>query len=522
MKGRTYLSLVMMLGSLGLVSCGPSVLGTCVEKAQEQHWDKDHVDTACYAGIEQKVFLREKEDHTGYVVFYSLLKWTDAVKELKTAIGQLEDLRDPKHAEEMQFMKQFGLWNDVEHKEDVLNLRLSMVYAAAVEDEFKGLTDQISPYEDQDKRGGYDPKKIILPVDPQEFSFMTPEVEAAKKAGRLERMGERWERQDLKYGKKKQDPVHPEDKQAFVWKAEDIGLHLVYYRIKAGDEKPDTNVGQYIEGFKVVGGKEESVPTLHVFILASGMAVALVDSKMEGDPGFGLPDAVEQISLDGLGDIHEGSSTWMKLFPEKPDEAKSAPPEQPKIVVEISPLDGKPHDIWEERKEGWPLPSDYRVGPRNENYQIQIEYKKIDGEKPNVNDYANIESIAKVWMTADYEKPSPGEVWEYYRPKQKYANDVKTTILDARKRIQFDFADGHQEIVTIVPHANDYIENEPYAIAYSDGKMHYRLEKSQGSKVFDRRRIVSMPTDGHDRIFSGEDSDPSTESPSPLSAASHR
>lgn len=513
MKKRTYLTIALIFAALTAISCGPSVLGTCREKAREQQWDADHVDVACYAGIEQKVFLREKEDHAGYVIFYSLLKWTDAVKELQNAIGQLESLRDPKNLEEMQFMQKFGLWTDVMHKEDVLKLRLSMALAANAEDEFKGLTDQISPYEDQEKRGGYDPKKIVLPVGPNAFSFITPEIESAKNAGTLEWMGERFERQNLKYARKKQDPLHPDDKQAFIWKAEDFGLRLVYYRIKTGDEKPDTNVGRYVEGFKTVNGKEESKPALHVFILSSGGVIALMDSKMEGDPGFGLPDAVEQISLYGLDNIREGSSVWAGLFPEKPDEVKDVL-KQPKIVVEISPLDGNAHDVWEEKRDGWLLPSNYRIGPKNDNYLVRIDYAKVGGEKPNPNDYATIESVEKVWMTADYTKPSPGDVWEYYRPKPKYASGVKTAILDAEKQIQFDFVDGHQEIVTIVPHANGYIENEPYAIAYSEGKVRYRLEKSPASSVFDRRRIVPMPT--NEPTTFGEDANSASEPTPPV------
>ncbi len=512
---RTKLLFVCTLCALALfaTSCGSSVLGTCDSKATAKQLDEDHRDTICYAGIEEKYFLKENDEHTARVVVYSIIKWEDMEGELQRSVQSMKDFLSRKNEEDANYIDVWGLGPDMAHRLKVIEFRLSMVRAARVFEQFKVFAGQVSPYEGADMRNGYDVKKIAIPQNfaGEMFSFITPEIEAAKKDGRLEKIGELNRGLSEKYGKKEKDPAHPDDPNAFRWLPEGRNYHFVAYRIAAANDKPNENptqnVPQYIEGFKTVNGKDESKPAFRLIRVSDYTAIAIIDSKREGkDPAFGLPDFVEQSSIRSLGDV-ESSGVLAKMFPKQEPERKDEKPKPNPIVVEISPMDGKPRDVWEENKAGWPLPSGidhFRIGPKNENYKIRIDLRhpKHGDDHAEVDASIGIESFVKVWTTANYYSPVPGAVWEYYRPKGKFAKRLKASVLDSQKKVQFDFEDGTQAIVTIVPHENDFIENEPYAIAYTDGKVRYRLEKSSGSEVFDKRRIWPMPKDDASGVYS--------------------
>ena len=105
---------------------------------------------------------------------------------------------------------------------------------------------------------GYNVRKIFLAKDlADEFPFKSDQIEAAKKSGVLKVIEDYTIAGTSVYDHKAQDPAHPEDKNEFIWREKKMGVRLVNYKI-IDVAKPDNNRGNYIEGTRVIDGKEES------------------------------------------------------------------------------------------------------------------------------------------------------------------------------------------------------------------------------------------------------------------------
>ena len=57
----------------------------------------------------------------------------------------------------------------------------------------------------------------------------------------------------------------------------------------------------------------------------------------------------------------------------------------------------------------------------------------------------------------------------------------------------FIFEDGTVDTKIVSHVSNAVIENEPYAVEYTEGQKRWRLEKDKDSKVFNKKKEVAIP-----------------------------
>ena len=320
-----------------------------------------------------------------------------------------------------------------------------------------------------------------------------------------------------KYDHAVQDPAKPEDPNEYLWRGKDVVLDLTNYRIN-DVSRPDKDVkayGNYIEGFRIVGGKKESKPALKIFITPEHAAVVVLDADKEGTDGFGLPDYVEKVgdllSVDVVGAEVLGNDTLLANLFKETEQEKRIPPKLKAIFVEIAPI-GSPIVEWElcaadkscDPNVGWRVPFEYGARPRKDNYVVRIHFKKAghvhNPDQPVISEYLEIDWIAKQWTGTESYEPSIGKVWEYFRPKGKFAFKVQAKVLWAEnpKKIHFEFEDGETQDI-VVNQASLAIEDQPFAISFNEGeKTRWWIEKSKGSQTFDKRKRVGPPSEKPD------------------------
>jgi len=447
-------------------------------------------------------YSQENPGHDGYTVIYSKLTTEEVSNELDKFLSALKNALDYTNEEWATFIETYNLRKPMERKERILNQVRAGIQTAVIEVKFREAMGELSN-SDMEHARGYSSKKIFLPGSADRFKFTSDQIEEAKKRGVLKSFEHIVFDLHRELDKKGKDPAHPEDfPREFRWKPKTMALDLTNYKIW-DVQKPDNNLGNYIEGYRVIDGKKESKPALKIFF-PNGLAAAIivVDSKREGkDPGFGLPDYVEKVAgivsvKNVVAGLMNDEPTLAKLFEEK-EEEKRVPPQLKKIYVEVRPL-GEPIDPWDKAQgpEGWLVPFKYWNEPKRNNYNVRVKFKKAHDHNPEETtpDFREIEWIAKEYTSgSDRHTPAVGEVSEFYRAKGDFAQKVKAEVLfnEDTKRIRFELENGESKVVTVTPASNLVIEDKPFAIRYKEGERYWWLEKSHGSNVFDKRKEVT-------------------------------
>lgn len=330
----------------------------------------------------------------------------------------------------------------------------------------------------EEKDGRYDIRKIAMPQHLTEtFPFTDDKIEAAKKNGVLKLIDHVLWSRDTDFYKKDINTEHPDDPNEFVWKSWRGGLELFSYQIQTVS-KPGDNLGDYIEGYRIINGKKESKPALKIFFPShSPVAVVVIDSDKENEPGFNLPDFVDQLIVSDLTDIQKNGDVIGKIFKEK-SETRRKTPAKKENKPEVA-RSGEPLNLWEKcpDNDGCSIPK-YR-GEMGNGYSLRIEFDNGTGGEEAMT--RGVKYVAKEYLI--------NKTTEYYRPKPEFQNVLSAEAFG--KRVRFIMADGSEVSGVITPGPNKFIENEPYAIAYTEGQKRWWAEKSPGSKVFDKRKEIS-------------------------------
>ena len=496
------LLVTFLAGLLG--GCAPPYRQAFWDEGKQQKWTEKQT-KAAFAYADRIFSAHEMPEGSGkYVILYGKVPTSKVREQLETVLKNFDSALDPRNAEMRQYLEQFNLRSDLEHDEAITETIHTRVAAADLEHQFQQDMGEIPAYgPEAEMTAGYNIRKIFLAKDmAQAFPFKSEVIEGAKKDGTLVEIEHGSFSISSKYDHKDSDPNKLDDQNEFVWKAKNEGIELTNYKIVDVD-KPTDNQGNYIEGFRVVDGHKESLPCLKIFFPPSGgPAIILVDTDREGDPGYGIPDILQQTGMiHNVSDVIRTSDLVDSLFVEKKQEKRVLPPHT-LFAIEISRLDS-PSDPWQQAPDasGYSVPFKYMTG-LGDNYNIRIHFKtpKIDPADP--------ESMAKMHtglMDVDYiEKEytasgnqymaSTGQVIEYYRPKAAFATQVKAEVLndDNTKKVSFVYADGTEVDGFIPPGPNKFIEDKPYAISFNEGQKRWYIEKHD-SDVFSRRRTVSPP-----------------------------
>jgi hypothetical protein len=282
-----------------------------------------------------------------------------------------------------------------------------------------------------------------------------------------------------------------------------MSIRLTNYKIITEDQ-PQNNKGNYIEGYRVIDGKQESKPALKIFFPTGGYgAVVLIDTDREGrDAGFGLPDILESVSnIENVQDVIRDGSLLATLFADKKKDNRTLPPHN-LFKIEISRTD-KPIDPWEKSAEadGWIVPYKY-VTAMGDNFNVRIKFKKMQMPTDGTDidhehsQYREIEYIAKEYTKAGKRyDASAGQVIEYYRPKGDFAKKVQAKVdeYSNTRKLIFEFEDGSEVSGLVTPGENKFIEDKPYAKSYTEGSQRWWIESSASNGKYDKRKKVSPP-----------------------------
>jgi len=507
MKFR-ILAVFAIVATLFLAGCVPPYRQTFEDAGKEKHWTHKQV-LAAFAYYDKIGWAREVKEGSGqYVVIYGKVPTAKVDSQIDTVLKDLNASLDPNNTEMRQYLDTFGLRKDLEHEEEVTEAQKARVHTAYLYNQFQEKMGDRPEYgHEAEMSGGYNIRKIFTSKDLSEaFPFKSDEVEGAKKDGSLKEIESAELDFSSPYDHKVPDPAHPDDSEAFVWKARKMSIRLTNYKIIT-EEQPQNNKGNYIEGYRVVDGKQESKPALKIFFPTGGYgAVVLIDTDREGrDAGFGLPDILESVSdIENVQDVVRDGNLLATLFADKKKDARQLPPHN-LFKIEISRTD-KPIDPWEKSTEadGWIVPYKY-VTIMGDNFNVRIKYKKVsmpaDGSSYPDGDHAHsmyreIEYIAKEYTKAGKRyDASAGQVIEYYRPKGDFAKKVQAKVDDYSntRKLTFEFEDGSELSGIVTPGENKFIEEKPYAKSYTEGSQRWWIESSNGNGKYDKRKKVSPP-----------------------------
>lgn len=505
MKRSLFTALALLILAF-TTACVPPYRQTFNDEGKAKGWTQKQTNAA-YAYADKSFWSREAGENK-YIILYGRIPTSKVRSQIEGVLHDLDSGLDPKNEEMRQYLETFNLRKDVEHDEEIAEAIYDRIRASELETQFKqkmGDTPEYGP--EAEMAQGYSVRKIYVAkslVDA--FPFKSDQIEAAKKNGLLKEIEHAELNFDAAYDHKEADPEHPDDQNAFVWKAKKQSIKLTSYKI-VSTEKPLDNHGSYIEGFRVIEGKQETAPALKVFFPEGGeSAVVLVDTDEEGQPGFGIPNILDSLSSETrVTDLLTNGNLLSELFDKKEAKKNRVLPENKLFKIEIAKL-GAPVDEWTKSTDaaGWIVPFKYS-NDRGDNFNVRVHYKKptpveiaaLIAAGKSHSEYMRIEYIEKEYTkTGDQYVASSGQVIEYYRPKEAFAGDVKAQVLheDNTKKVSFEFADGSIVEGFVTPKSNKFIEDKPYAKSYTEGDKRWWIQKSsEESDVYDKRKGVGKP-----------------------------
>ena len=437
-------------------------------------------------------------------VKYNLLSLDRVVTKIDQWLDDFDILLGYTRSDEVKFVDAFGLRPSLTHDEKVMMAVRARVKAAQLDRNFKIMLGQV-PVE-LTKSGcmsGYNIAEIFGLKNPLDsFRFNFDQIDVAKKDGVLKLIEYSRVKVDRTFDHKEKDPDNFRDDNAFIWVSSNQELEISNFKILYND-KPENNIGNYIEGYRYSNGKKEGRPCLKVFMVKRGKpnAVFVIDTKREGDPGFGLPDFVEERPTTiNVNDLICDQGLMTKLFGSRKED-KRTPPKGVPVYVEIAKSEN-PIDIWEQagdKLKGFTVPFKYS-NLLGSNYNIRVELSKTNLDVTGftfggTSSTRSIKYLKKEWTNGNRFEPTLGEVLEYYKVKPPYDTlkliSARVIVEEDTKRILFTKEDGSTEDGFISPGQNRFIEDNPIAIFYTEGEKRYIIKRSSGSLIFDKRRELS-------------------------------
>jgi len=479
-------ALILALG-LG-TACAPPYRQTFNDEGKARGWTQKQTDAA-FAYADRTFWSREVGENK-YVISFGKVPTAKVREQLEGVLKDLDAGLDPKNTEMKQYLDTFNLRKDVEHDEEVAQAIYDRVRASELQGQFNQAMGDTPQYGvEAELSQGYNIRKIYVNKPLADaFPFTSEQIEAAKKSGTLKQIAQVTLDESVQYDHKAPDPRSPDDQNAFVWKSRSQKVILTEYKIVDVD-KPLDNKGDYIEGYRVIDGKQESRPAIKVFFPTSGsMAILLVDTDEEGQPGFGIPNIIQQISDEtNVQELIASGDLLNSLFDKKEAKKNREVAASELFKIEIMPIGGHV-DEWQKSQDatGWVVPFKYKT-ERGDNYNVRIHYKKpsFDPETASTHphsEYMEIEYIEKEYTkSGERYEASNGKVIEYYRPKSEFSGPVKAMVQfeEDTKAVRFEFSDGSVVDGFITPLSNKFAEDQPYAKSYNEGQKRWWIESRE-------------------------------------------
>ena len=492
MKNLKFAAVLCALTLLG--GCGPTFQSDFESQAKEKHWTREQTLVARYEAY--RILCLKKDEDGSYAVNYTCLAKEEVIKQIEKNIADLDDILDYKDKETSKFLKEFGLRDYLVRQEFVMKAVLARVLVDDNNVKFAEYIGESDMFDSTDALGrnskkGFDQRALTI-VDLQKaYPFKSKVVEEARAAGLLKEIGRVMSSVSREMDRKEADPNDLTDPNKFVWVPRKIAYELVQYKVMTPGEQSHNSTPNYVEIWRVVEGKRESLPAARAFLDGYGGAVVILDYEKETEIGFGLPNSVERISEGAL--YSDGLIT--RLFPEK--KSRRIEPKVPPIRVEIVRA-GAPLNEWENCPEadGCRIPTSYKMEPMKDTYNVRISFrmKKPVGSDASSDATKTIEYIAKEWTAGGDYRWSPGQVVEYYKPKAQCNGAIlsaRVLNLENKKKVQISCQDGTEVVGVVTPKSNIFIVDKPEKISFTVGETRWQVWDSKGDGKFDKRRKVS-------------------------------
>ncbi len=488
----TFVALVVLLST----SCGPAYRSDFMGM-RDKRGDTEEQKLAAYYDSFRFVALEWDDTENEFQISFDKLTYADLEKQLNKRLEDYNHFLDYKNKDMAEFIKYFGLRPRYERREEILELSRDRVRVARLSNDFQKFMGTRSSYSSYgsskpDPHDSLDISKIYDPRDMKTvYVFDSELINRARQDGTLKLVEEFVWTSNRTYGVKEPDPADPDDPNKFTWRQVKMGMKFRSYKvISDGTEKPRNNQVDYIEGFRLIDGKEESLPALRLFVLQH-QSVLVIDQDKENELGFGLPEIVQK-----LGKVTSGLSLMEKrrvsvLFPDKPKSKRIKPPDKPEVKIEIATV-GQPPDLWEEFKDsaGWKTPT-YKNN-RGDNYSVRIKFvRHKQGDNPDSLEsrLRQIEHLMKRYTGIN-------KAVEYYKPRAPF--NVRN-ILQASdgmgssgKRLRIEFDNGEETSGNVTSGQNIFIEEKPEKVAYSNGGKRFVVWDKDNDGIFEVRMEVSL------------------------------
>ena len=493
---KLFLSTILAL-FLAWTGCGPTYRGG-VMKRLPQTWNEEQKLSAYYHSFRLHFAEPLGPDKNQFTVFYPRQMTADILKQLEKSMDDFNAILDYNNKDWAQYIAYHKLRPDFEREERAVKALHARIQASNLDDKFQTFMGTRS-YDAANHFGRSNPRRLFLERDiTKTFPFTSSLIEEAKTRGTLKFLEQVVVRVNQPFHHKEPDPSDPDNfPQKFIWIPLVYDLELSNYKIVGDAEKTQLdNKGHYIEGFVVVAGKKETHPAVKIFFpQGAPMGVLLVDTDRTGESGFGVPNIVERIMAAGVEDVVQNSKMLTDLFLDKKKTIRIPPKQKPPMVAEVVQV-GSPIDVWENAPtaQGWIVPFNY-TNNLKDNYNVRVEFKKHGNQMPSPDRLKHVEAFVKEWTSgSDRYKPSLGSALEYYRPKPPFDQELREADVDHgnTKKVVVVTKEGDEISGIVVPSPNKFIEDAPFAIVYKEGETWYRLEKQDGSAVFNKRRKTSL------------------------------
>lgn len=499
--------------ALLLPSCAKSYREEFLRRAKAKGWTEAQQYTALHYSY-RLLFGRENPDKT-YGVLYSRLPLERLVETIDKDLKNIGEVLGYEYPDTVKWVDAFELREYFERQERIYLTRRDRVRTAQLNQEFQEIMGTKSSWGHRDEFGydhskGYDPKILLLPSPLETYTFDSAIINDAKAKGILEEIERYTVNHKRTLDRKEQDPLYPDDPNQFIWRARQYALEIVKYKLRVEGEKPQDNLGNYVEGYRIRDdGTKESRPCLRAFLDGRGSyAVAVLDDDIENrDVGFGLPDFVERTSE---GDIMS-SNLIARLFPEDP-RWKRVRPYEPPIRVEIARV-GQEVELWEKAQDpkGWMVPISYKLASDEDNYNVRLKLKLPKNHQENHGKHKlfEIEYFVKEWTDGSQYNPSAGRVWEYFKPKAPFNEKLarlETVASEDTKKVRFVFVDGREDTGYVTPVPNRFIGEKPEAIAFTLGERRWLIKDEDGDGIYEKKKQISDRVDVETGLYSNEHS----------------
>lgn len=510
-KNREAGKILIFLVAAAFCGCVKNYRSEFLKQAKAKGWTEEQQLAAL--AYSDRLYFTVQDSSSNYKPNYSRLSKARVREKLDKALQDMDQTLGYENEENYRYIDALGLRKSLEREEEVIKAMRDLVRTAELYEKFQELTGMMpyNHYGAQETSSGYDPKIFVSTNLLTAFPFAADHIEGAKKNGSLRTIEQVRQVLQRKLDRKEKNPASPDDPNDFIWKSKNFEIEFISYKILGTEqEKPEDNFPDYLEGYRIAGGKRESLPILRIIYFDSNARGAfLLDTDREDETGFGLPDVVLGLTEPlEIADLLNDQSLLDAMFEEKKTE-KRVPPKPKPVFVEIASV--KQIDSWEEAPtaEGWKVPFRYH-NPLKNNYNVRLVFAKPEAETlPQPNTNKQLKYLKKEWVAGNRYLPSLGQVIEYYEMKPPYDQRI---ILQAQvvhqtdtKKVSLILKDGDAEqIFLVMPGLNKIIRDEPVMIEYTDGQKRWRLKRDSGGRIFNKRKEISPNVKNATGIYTQE------------------